>query len=250
MFDSHTFDGKRILITGAGSGIGKASAQLLASLGAEVILVGRSTEKLHDTACRIGNSRVECIASDLCAFDQYGLLFDKSVKGGKLDGLLHCAGIAKPTPVKALSMTSITELFETNLFSFFMLTKWFSKKKYSNDRASIVACSAVNVHYPQKCMCAYEASKGGLESAVRGMAEELYTGRKLRINALVIGPVVTPMAGFPDGDVQAVGTHSDVTPNLMGMASPVDIASMAAFLLDDSSAYTTGRNFYVDGGRL
>lgn len=53
-----------------------------------------------------------------------------------------------------------------------------------------------------------------------------------------------------DGDLRAVGMHSDVTPNLMGMASPAAIASMAAFLLDDSSAYTTGRNFYVDGGRL
>ncbi len=250
MFDLHAFDGKRILITGAGSGIGKASAQLLASLGAEIILVGRNADKLSDTAHQIGSDRVECIALDLCAFDQYGLLFDKSINKGKLDGLLHCAGIAKPTPVKALSMTSVTELFATNLFSFFMLTKWFSKKKYSNNGASIVACSAVNVHYPQKCMCVYEASKGGLESAVRGMAEELYTGRKLRINALVIGPVVTPMAGFPDGDLRAVGMHSDVTPNLMGMASPAAVASMAAFLLDDSSAYTTGRNFYVDGGRL
>lgn len=76
------------------------------------------------------------------------------------------------------------------------------------------------------------------------MAEELYTGRKLRINALVIGPVVTPMAGFLDGDLRAVGMHSDVTPNLMGMASPAAVAAMAAFLLDDSSAYKTGRNFY------
>lgn len=124
------------------------------------------------------------------------------------------------------------------------------QKKYSNDGASIVACSAVNVHYPQKCMSVYEAAKSGLEAAVRGMAGELYSGRKLRINAMVIGPVVTPMAGFADGDLQAVGTHSDITPNLMGMASPSDIARMAAFLLDDLSAYSTGRNFYVDGGRF
>lgn len=250
MFDQHTFDGKRILITGAGSGIGRASAGLLTSLGADVILVGRSGDKLQKTAEQIGRPQAICIAADLCEFDQYGKLFEECIRDGKLDGLLHCAGVAKPTPIKALSLTAINELFTGNLVSFFMLVKWFSKKKYSNDGASIVACSAVNVHYPQKCMSVYEAAKSGLEAAVRGMAEELYSGRKLRINAMVIGPVVTPMAGFADGDSQAVGMHSAITPNLMGMASPSDIARMAAFLLDDLSAYSTGRNFYVDGGRF
>ena len=131
-----------------------------------------------------------------------------------------------------------------------MLTKYLSKKKYTNDSASLVAVSAVNVHYPQKCMSVYAASKAALEAAVRTLALELYPNRKLRVNALVVGPVATPMGGAVEGDRSLVGQQSEITPNLMGIAGPDDIAKMAAVLLDSTSAYVTGRNFYVDGGRL
>lgn len=250
MFDKRTFCGKRILITGAGSGIGRATAVLLGSLGAELILVGRSGDKLADTLAQIAIGEHVCISMDLCNFDDYENIFMLCTGDKKLDGMIHCAGIAKPTPIKALSVTVISEILDCNFKSFMMLLKYFSKKKYSNDGAAVVACSAVNVHYPQKYMSVYSASKAALEAVVKGMAEELYIDRKIRINAMVIGPVITPMAGFLEGDLQAVGSRSEVTPNLMGMAAPQSIAQMAAFLLDDVSAYTTGRKFYIDGGRL
>lgn len=250
MFDKKTFYGKRILITGAGSGIGRATAVLLGSLGAELILVGRSSDKLVDTLDQIATDQHVCISMDLCNFDDYENLFMRCASEKKLDGMVHCAGIAKPTPIKALSVAVINEIVDCNFKSFIMLMKYFSKKKYSNDGASVIVSSAVNVHYPQKYMSVYSASKAALEAVVKGMAEELYIGRKIRINAMVIGPVVTPMSGFLEGDLQAVGSYSEVTPNLMGMAAPQSIAQMAAFLLDDVSAYTTGRKFYVDGGRL
>lgn len=250
MFDACSFSGKRILITGAGSGIGRATAMFLDSLGAGLVLVGRSEAKLEETTQKLSHGDVSVYACDLCDFSSYDSLFEKVIDKGKLDGLVHCAGIAKPSPVRAISEAILHETMMANFYSFVMLVKYFSKKKVSNDGASIVACSAVNVHYPQKCMSVYEASKSAVEAAVSGMAEELYAGRNLRINAMVIGPVVTPMAGFAADDFSAVGTQSEVTPNLMGMAAPDCIAKMAAFLLDDISSYTTGRNFYVDGGRL
>lgn len=250
MLDKNAFQGRRILITGAGSGIGRASALLLSSLGADVVLVGRTLAKLEATASMMERGHHICLCADLCDFDRYEELLQEATADGKLDGLLHCAGIAKVTPVKSLTSAIITEIMQTNFFTFLLMTKFFSKKRYSEDGASIVACSSANVHYPQKCMSVYEASKSAIEAAVRGMAAELYERRKLRVNAMVIGPVVTPMAGFQDNDRSAVGSHSDVTPNLMGMASPDHIANMAAFLLSDASDYTTGRNFYVDGGRL
>ncbi|MBE6096537.1 MAG: SDR family oxidoreductase [Schwartzia succinivorans] len=250
MFDNKSFLDKRILVTGAGSGIGRATAFYLDSLGAGLVLVGRDETKLEETKQRLSHRDASVLTYDLCDFASYDALFSEVTKKGKLDGLVHCAGIAKPSPVRAISEAMLHEIMTVNFYSFMMLVKYFSKKKVSNDGASIVACSAVNVHYPQKCMSVYEASKSAVEAAVRGMAEELYFGRKLRINAMIIGPAVTPMAGFAPDDFSAVGTQSEVTPNLMGMANPDSIAKMAAFLLDDASSYTTGRNFYVDGGRL
>lgn len=250
MFDSNSFKDKNILVTGAGSGIGRATVLLMASLGAHILMVGRDFEKLKKVSLNLPEKSFELISFDLCNFDSYNDLFNQCIQNGKLDGLVHCAGIARAIPLRAISVSSIDNVFDINFKTFAMLVKFFAKKKISNDGASIVSCSAINVHYPQKCMSIYEASKGAIEVFVRGLAEELYNERKQRINSLIIGPVVTPMAGFAIGDISAVGTMSEVTPNLMGMADPASIANMIAFLLSESSNYTTGRKFYVDGGRF
>lgn len=250
MLDVNSFQGKRILVTGASSGIGRATAVFLSQLGARVVLIGRSEEKLQGTLVQMEGEGHCYIPFDLCNFEDYSDLMQRCTDGGKLDGLVHCAGIAKAIPIKAFSISGISAIMNTNYVSFMMLVKWLSKKKVTNDGASIVALSAVNVYYPQMCMSVYAASKSALEAAVRSMAGELYSSRKIRINALVVGPIATPMGGVPEGDLSAVGTQSEITPNLMGIGSPADVAKMAAFLLDDASAYTTGRNFYVDGGRL
>lgn len=249
LFDVDVFSGKNIMITGAGSGIGRATATLLGGLGANLVLVGRDKEKLNITSKAIASHSVTNISFDLCDYFSYDNLFLQCPH--KLDGLVHCAGIAKPIPIKAISVDNVTEIMNNNFMSFVMLVKYFSKRKYSNEGASIVACSAVNVHYPQMCMSIYEASKAAIEGCVRGMAQELYMSRKLRINSMVIGPVATPMAGVEDNEVpNIVGTQSAITPNLMGIASPEYIARMAAFLLSDMSVYSTGRSFFVDGGRF
>lgn len=250
MLDKISFDGKRIMVTGASSGIGRAVAILLSRLGGQVVLTGRRTEELSRTLAEMDGTGHCCVPFDLHELDGYEDFVRQCCEDGKLDGLVHCAGIAKPLPLKTLSPAAITETMDTNFTSFMLLAKYLSKKKYSNDGASLVAVSAVNVHYPQKCMSVYAASKAALEAAVRTLALELYPNRKLRINALVVGPVATPMGGAAEGDLSLVGTQSEVSPNLMGIASPEDIAKMAAVLLDSTSAYVTGRNFYVDGGRL
>lgn len=250
MFDVNSFCEKKIMVTGAGSGIGRATAIRLSNLGAIVILIGRDEQKLNITLSKMTPGKHQIISYDLLEFEGYETLFLKSTEKSKLDGLVHCAGIAKAIPIKVISEKAIDEIMNINYKSFVLLTKFFSKKKYSNDNASIVACSAVNAHYPQKCMGVYEASKLAVEGVVRGFADELYANRKIRINAMVIGPIVTPMAGYSEDDTAIVGQKTEITPNIMGFASSNDVASMAVFLLSTYSSYSTGRNFYVDGGRL
>ena len=249
MFDEKTFVGKRIMVTGASSGIGRSTAILLSQLGASVILVGRDPSRLQQTCERMAPGEHTVCAFDLCDFDNYDTFIRDCTAMGKMDGLVHCAGIAKATPAKVLSVAAIHETMDINFGSFMMLVKYFGKKRFGNDDASLVALSAVNVHYPQKCMSVYAASKAALEAAVKTLSLELYE-RKIRINTIVVGPVVSPMSGFAPDSFEAVGNMSEVTPNLMGMAHPKEIANMAAFLLSDRSGYTTGRKFYVDGGRL
>ena len=112
LFDVDVFSGKNIMITGAGSGIGRATATLLGGLGANLVLVGRDKEKLKITSKAIASHSVTNISFDLCDYFSYDNLFLQCPH--KLDGLVHCAGIAKPIPIKAISVDNVTEIMNNS----------------------------------------------------------------------------------------------------------------------------------------
>lgn len=248
MFDRNMFVGKRIMVTGASSGIGRSTAILLGHLGATVILIGRNQKKLENTLQHMEGRSHIIRAFDLRAFDQYDAVINDCIVNGKMDGLVHCAGIAPGTPVKGFTAQSIHEILDINLVAFLLLSKYMSKKSVSNDRASIVGISSMNAHVPTKALTVYGASKGALEVSAKCMAGELYDKRKIRINTIVAGPVVTPMAGYELDSNIDVGVINPYAPNLMGRSATNNIAQMVVFLLSDASSFSTGRNFYADGG--
>lgn len=248
MKESKDFSLKTIMVTGAGSGIGRASAVALAEKGVKVVLVGRTEEKLKETLKLMKGNNHIIIPFDLNDYASYSELFDMASKNGGLDGLIHCAGTGKATPIKSITQTVIDEIMNINFKSLVFLIKYMAKKRYGNEGASIVACSAINAHYPGKNMSIYEASKMAIEGLVSGMAVELYTSRKIRINSMIIGPVATPMTSDIYDSKEDIGKYTECCPNLMGIADPMDISKMSVFLLGDDSQYTTGRSFYVDGG--
>ena len=239
--------GKRILVTGASSGIGRAVSVLLSELGASVVVTGRDEERLKETWNMLQGEGHLKIAFDLTDYACYGDVF-KEIRntGSKLNGLVHCAGIAKVIPIKVVSVQNITETMQVNFISFMELVKHYSKK-INSDGGSVLCMSAINAHYPQKCMSVYAASKGALEMAVSSLAVELFE-RNIRVNAIVPGPVRTSMAEhFSD----ISGEESNITGRqLIPFGEPEDIANMAAYLLSDAARFITGRNIYVDGGRL
>lgn len=239
--------GKRILVTGASSGIGRAVAVLLSELGANVVITGRNEERLQETFDMLTGDNHTKIPFNLIDFDHYDELF-KQIRnsGDKLNGLVHCAGIAKVIPIKVASVHNITEMLQVNFISFMELVKHFSKRNNSFG-GSIVCMSAINAHYPQKCMSVYAASKGALEMAVSSLAVELFE-KGIRVNAIVPGPIRTAMAEqFSD----VTGEESNIVGRqLIPLGEPEDIANMTAYLLSDASRFITGRNVYVDGGRL
>ncbi len=239
--------GKRILITGASSGIGRAAAVLLSQLGATLVLTGRNQKCLENTYRQLKGDQHIIFPLELRNFDEYGDLFGKVREtGGKLSGLLHCAGMAKVIPIKVISVNNIKEMFEVNYVSFMELVKHFAKKS-NNAGGSIVCVSAINAHYPQKCMSVYAATKGALEMAAASLAVELMD-KNIRVNVVVPGPIATPMA---DSFGQIAGEESNITGRqMMPIGEPEDVANMAAYLLSDAAKFITGRKFYVDGGRL
>lgn len=239
--------GKRVLVTGASSGIGRATSVLLSQLGATLVLMGRDEGRLEETRQMLAGDGHTALSLELTDFDEYAGAF-KEIRstGDKLSGMVHCAGIAKVIPIKVASAASIHEMFDVNFVSFMELVKHYSKKTNSAG-GSIVCLSAINAHYPQKCMSIYAATKGALEMAVSSLAVELFE-RDIRVNAVIPGPIATPMA---DSFGEVSGEESNIVGRqMMPMGKPEDIANMAAYLLSDAAKFITGRKFYVDGGRL
>lgn len=236
--------GLKILITGASSGIGQAAAVLADSLGAQTVLCDIDEQRLAQTAEKLSNTPV-FIPFDLLDFDSYDQLFKKATENGtKLNGLVHCAGIAAPTPLKALTPTSIHRILDTNFTSFLMLCSYYAKRKCS-DGGSIVGISAVNAHNPQKCMSVYAASKSAVEASVKTMALE-FAKNGVRVNCVAPGAVDTPMTHNTDDEaLDKITEHQ-----LLGMSSPAQIANVIAFLLSGCSSAITGRTLYADGGML
>lgn len=233
--------GRNILITGASSGIGRATAVLASKVGARIIACGRDSSRLDDTLSLCCDRQIhKKIIFDIRNFSIYEDVFDEAVNlVGKLDGFVHSAGVSSPTPLRALSLDSIQEVMDINLISFMLMSNLYVKRRYSNG-GSIVAISAMSAHYPTKAMGAYSASKLALEGLVKTFALEV--GRKdLRINCVVPGSVDTPMT-------QKYKKNDFEKKQLMGILSPESIAKTIIFLLSDMSEAITGRSIYTDGG--
>lgn len=242
--------GKRILVTGASAGIGRAVCISLSQLGANVVGVGRNKDELDKTMQQLEGVGHSMFAYDLNDFEHYAQLFEHiRNEGDKLSGMIHCAGIARIIPVKAVSFNNMLETMKINYFSFMELVKHFSNRRNHTESTSVVAVSSINVHYPQKCMSVYSSSKGAIEAAVSSLALEL-SDKKIRVNSLVAGGIDTGIADMYAGiHTQDLSASIDKL-QMLGIGTPTDIAKAACFLLSDASSFITGRQLYVDGGRL
>lgn len=244
--DLMNLQNRKILVTGASSGIGRAVSILASQLNASVVLCGRNEGALEKTMAMMNHpEKHHSISFDVKEFEAYDEVFREAVSDGiLLDGLVHCAGIAKVTPVRMMTPSIIKEIMETNFYSFMSLVNAYAKKKYSCG-GSIVAVSAANTHYPQKCMSVYAASKAAVEASVKTMALEL-AAQKIRINCVAPGAVNTPMMQVSSEEA----LQKILEKQLLGAGKPEDIANVIAFLLSDASSFITGRCVYADGGML
>lgn len=232
---------KTILITGASSGIGKAVAEYLSSLGYVVILTGRNEQKLRETA-KMCKGEVYTYAYDLVETEHIESIFSfVSDKNIKLDGLVHCAGVGDNFLVRNNKYKNMDRMMQISYFAFVELCKYFYKRIYSNEDSSIVVMSSLASKTQCPGACSYASAKSAVNTAVSVMSKE-FIKRKIRVNAVLPAYVDTPMnEGFDD-----ITDVNKLQP--FGMIDAVYIAYLVEFLLSDKGKYITGAHISVSAG--
>ena len=238
---------KKILVTGASSGIGKATAIYLSKLGAILVLTGRNEVRLDETHKQLEGSAHITIFADLVEIEDMSTIFEKAVIDGiKLNGLVHCAGISQVIPLNLLTKKKMVSEMSINYFSFIELVRQYAKKKFS-DGGSIVGISSIAADRAEQCQTNYSASKAAMNIASQALSIEL-AKKGIRINTILPGAVATEITQRTRNNAIDIDKIKDA--QLLGMGQPDDIAAACAFLISDMSRFITGRRLFVDGGRF
>ena len=240
------FSGKKVVITGGTSGIGLATAKLLVSEGAQVILTGRSQQSLDTASHELGESAI-VVKSDAAAVPDIESLVER-VRSDflSIDDLFVNAGQTRFVPFEQMTEEVYDELFATNAKG-----PYFTVQKLAplmREGSSIVfTTSVVNVlGYPM--VSAYAATKAALRSMTRSLARELLP-RGIRVNAVSPGPIKTSVLSRVMQPDAIEGTYAQMAEQnpMKRVGSAEEIARAVVFLLFEAT-YTTGTEIPVDGG--
>jgi len=238
--------GKTAVITGGNSGIGYATAKKFKAQGAEVIITGRSEERVRVAAKELGVKGIVADVSDLSALDN--LVGQVKTGFGQLDILFVNAGIFAPAPVGQNS----EEMFDTQMGINFKGAVFTIEKflPMLNDGASIINLSSINAYTGMPNTSIYAASKAALNAYTRTAATEL-APRKIRVNSVNPGPVATPIFGKTGMQEAQLNDFAGAIQNripLKRFGQPDDIANLVAFLASDDASFITGSEYNIDGG--
>jgi NAD(P)-dependent dehydrogenase (short-subunit alcohol dehydrogenase family) len=245
--------GKRAIITGAGSGIGRATALSFAREGAKVLVVGRTAAKIEGTAAMIGDAGGSAVAMALDAGVEANV---EAMVAGCISefGGLEVFFANAATWVGNVSLFDHTveqwqEVLRVNLISSFLATKHAGRHMRTLGRGSIIFTSSVASLRANAGDAAYSASKAAINNLAQVAANEL-SGTGVRVNAILPGLIETEGTKVLFDAARARGVESkigSVNP-LKRAGQPEEIAAMALFLASDEASYINGQAIAVDGG--
>lgn len=236
---------KNIVVTGASSGIGRATCLRLSQLGANVIMIARRETELKKTYEIMSGENHKYYVFDLAELDKIdGLITSIVAENGKLDGLVHCAGYGPTRPLKVTTPSFMAEIMAVNCLSFVEMGRVYAKKK-NNNGGSLVAVSSIASIKPSKGQGAYSISKAALDGAARVMAVELKE-KNIRVNSVQPGWVNTEMyASY----IQANNNENamNIGNNLKNtLIEPYEVANSIIYLLSDAASAVSGVNIITN----
>ncbi len=238
-----SLQGKTILVTGASSGIGQATAIACAQMGADVVITGRDAERLQATADLMGEAKGQIVADLIVQEDVEKLVAALP----PLDGAVLCAGNSTTLPLQFGTREKFDDMFDVNFFAPVELLRLMYKKKVLQKGASVVLIASIGgTHSFMPGNGVYGASKAALNSVMKYAARE-YASRKVRVNSICPGMVDTPL--IHRGTITEEQLAEDAKRYPLGRyGRPDDIAHGAIYLLSDASSWLTGHDLVIDGG--
>ena len=244
MYNPFTIENKTFLVTGAASGMGKATALTCAKMGAKVVLADFNKDGLKNTLSELEGDGHIMYTINLADESSWNELIEKAPI---LDGVASCAGIAAMYPFQFIGQEEFNKVFSVNFFGPVLLVKTLIKKKKLNKGGSIVFVSSVDgpkVSHPGNSV--YSASKNALVGMSRNMAVDL-APKKIRVNCILPGTTDTPLIRTNNVTEEDLAENMKAFP-LKRFGTPQDMANGIIYLLSDGSSFVTGTELVIDGG--
>lgn len=242
-YNPYSLVGKTILITGASSGIGRATAIECSKLGATCVLTGRNEERLQETMSQLAGEGHQYIIADLSTQEGIDTLAEQAPI---LDGVVNNAGTGKTKPIAFIKQDDLDLVFQTNTFAPILVIKALLKKKKIARGASLVFTSSVAAFSSHIGNGIYGASKAALMAYMHYCAREL-ADKQIRANAIHPGMVETKLIHGHSISEEELQADMQRYP-LKRYGQPEEVAHMMIYLLSDASAWVTGQSFIIDGG--
>ena len=245
-YNPFILEGKTILITGASSGIGRATAIECSKMGAKLIITGRNPERLQESFNSLeGSGHLQIIADLSKLGDIEKLVNDIPV----INGCVNNAGFNITQPLPFIKENDARLIFEVNILAPILLTNQLAKKKKIAKEGSIVFTSSISglgICTPGNSL--YSATKGALTSFMKNAAIDL-SSKKIRCNAVLPGMVETPLKAGKSMITEEQWEKNRQLYPLKRFGLPEDVAYGIIYLLSDASQWVTGTELVIDGGR-
>lgn len=239
-----SLEGKKVLITGASSGIGYATAIECSRMGANLVITGRDEKRLESCLSSLHGNGHTSIQADLTNKEEMGQLIDQVPA---LDGIVICAGRGTTVPIKSANIQKYQDIFDINFFAPVELLRLLFKGRKINDGASIVIIASIGGTFRfEPANAVYGTSKAAVNTFMKFAAIE-FAAKGIRVNSICPGMVETPLMKNGRFSEEQLEAYRETYP-LKRFGKPEEIGQAAIYLLSDAASWVTGTSLVIDGG--